>query len=192
MRFYFIVIFVIISIPAFAQSQSSTVPEEEPEKEQSTRPIEEIVVISERTFHSLRIQIREKREDIFRAFNELNENEDFDVDCRLSDNTRVLVRRQVCVPVFFDKAIAENTQNSIGDVLPGGPPATETSMSSRQIIRQEEDNFGTLNALMNEMAEKNAGFSESLDELSRMEREFDLRKERCMEKPAVLFLFRKC
>lgn len=186
------IIFLLASLlaidVAFAQEQNGT----ENETASDDRPIEQIIVIGERNFTSLRIQIREMKDQLFATFNEINQDNDYDVDCKNISHTRSRITQHVCRPVFFDKAIAQNAQDAIGAWVPTAPPPTAPLLSENQIINEERENFEILQTLIQELAEKDEAFAESLLELGKRQLEFEYRKQTCNEKPAVLFLFRRC
>jgi hypothetical protein len=158
---------------------------------ENSRMIESIIVISERTMHSLRIQLREMKTQLFYSFNDLNTDDEFDFDCRLSNNVRTKIQKHTCVPEFLDQAIAQNTQDAF-NFYQLGPPPVDFLKSIEQLIRENEDNFEKLRATMLEIAEANEEFGKELLAFGRSQQEFDYRQQECMKKPAVLFLFRKC
>jgi hypothetical protein len=51
------------------------------EQDVETRPIEEITVLGERTFFTLRLEIEAAEAEVYGLFNELNTNDDFDFKC---------------------------------------------------------------------------------------------------------------
>lgn len=192
MRILLLITCVLFVDTVAAQDQAE--PDQDPQRieENYNRPIEEIVVISSSTFPSLRFQIREMKDAIFAAFNELNDDDDFDVNCASVGHTRSRIKKHVCRPVFFDKAISENAQAALGNWIPTAPAPTDFLQSQAQIKSQQQRNFEKLQKLLLELAEEDEAFAASLIELGERELEFAYRKEVCMEKPAVLFLFRKC
>ncbi|MBT3530783.1 MAG: hypothetical protein HOF74_09295 [Gammaproteobacteria bacterium] len=181
--------FLIVSMSASAQDQA--LDQLSQTQSESSRQIESIIVISNRTMHSLRIQLRQMKDRLFSDFNELNDDDDFDVDCRLSNEARTKIQKTSCFPVFLDNAIYQNTQDSL-DLGQFGPPALDFRKSVQTLISENEDNFELLRSKIVEMAETNDEFGRGLLAFGNNQQEFDYRQQECMKKPAVLFLFRKC
>ena len=177
---------LLVSLPALSQDGSSL----QEDQTLSIRQIEEIVVVSGLTLHSLRFQIREAKEALFATFNELNVIEDFKVDCRTLNQTHTRINKHACVPEFFDRAITQNSKDSFS--FPGGPPQMDFLKSPSVIAREQEEKFEELQAVIEGIAEENAEFRNSLIEFASLERELEFRNATCSEKPAVFFLFRKC
>ncbi|PCI74974.1 MAG: hypothetical protein COB20_13925 [SAR86 cluster bacterium] len=189
MKFAYVSVFLLASLPAAAQDQAENNSNSGQESAQNTRPIEEITVTSDLSFSSLRFQIREARDKVYLMFNELNTDDDFDVDCRKTDYTGSYIQGHDCYPVFFDKAVAQNTQDAFGF---SGPPAMDFFKSQRVIMMQERSNFARLRVKVLNIAIENNAFADTLLDLHDVEREYEYRKEQCMKKPAFLFLFKRC
>ena len=63
------------------QQESSSESESATESQAANDVIEEISVIGERTTYSLRLEIKSAEADVYNLFNELNNNDEFDVTC---------------------------------------------------------------------------------------------------------------
>jgi len=185
MKIVLTIILILVSLSAFAQNKSSL-----QEETLTIRQIEEIVVVSGLTLPSLRFQIREAKEALFATFNELNDIEEFSVDCRTLNQTYTRINKHACVPEFFDRAITQNSKDSFS--FPGGPPQMDFLKSPSVIAREQIDKYEELQAVIEKIAEENESFRNSFIEYARLELELEYREATCMEKPRVLFLFRKC
>ena len=186
MRVLSIFLLLLVSFPTLSQDGSGL----QEEQTLTIRQIEEIVVVSGLTLPSLRFQIREAKEALFATFNELHDIEEFKVDCRTLNQTHTRINKHACVPEFFDRAITQNSKDSFS--FPGGPPQIDFLKSPSVIAREQEDKYEELQAVIEKIAEENAAFRNSLIEFASLERELEFRNATCTEKPAVLFLFRKC
>ena len=75
--------------------------------------IEQIIVVGERSPFRLRAQIKEAEKRLFSTYNEVNENEDYDVDCDKYTPTMSHISEQRCWPVFFHNVVAEEAQRAM-------------------------------------------------------------------------------
>ena len=94
------------------------------EQDAEPRPIEEITVLGERSFYTLRLEIETAEEEVYGLFNELNTNDDFDVTCTWEVYTGSHFKRRSCMAAYLREAQAENTQNYLKGIdvqldLPG-------------------------------------------------------------------------
>ena len=93
----------------YGQEDENADPDQEPQVTASQRPIEEILVTGERTFISLRNEIRREEENLYRIFNELNSHDRFDIKCKVERRTWSYILARNCYPKFFtDLRMAEN------------------------------------------------------------------------------------
>lgn len=99
----------LLSIPAMAQQQSSDSAEEEGE----------VIVIADLKLSEVRQFIEEVEEELYSAFNEYNDDDEFDVRCRQETPTGSNIPRRICEPVFLQKSRASNVNDSFlgADVL---------------------------------------------------------------------------
>jgi|GEM_PF-1383762 len=63
--------------------------------------LEEITVIGEQNFISIRNRIERAEDNLYSLFNELNDRDDFDIVCRTIRITNSNIPRRSCEPVFF-------------------------------------------------------------------------------------------
>lgn len=148
------------------------------------REIEEITVSIPRSFYSFRAQLEIAEEKLFSTYNDVNEDDDNDVNCRNSDWTGSHVTEQVCWPVFFEKAVAENTQDAIQGL--------DVQLSVEQLKRNANREFVALRENIQKVAFENPSVAKALVEFAVLERTYMQRRAECMKKPAVLFIFRRC
>jgi len=76
-----------------AQTQDTGSPASK-EQDVQTRPIEEITVLGERSFFTLRLEIEAAEAEVYGLFNELNTNDDFDFKCTREAYTGSHIKRR--------------------------------------------------------------------------------------------------
>jgi len=192
MGFAFLGLMLSGSMPALAQdpepaSNSETEAEAENQLEnqaQQSVTIEEIVVSAERSFFRLRNQIRIAEVRMYSVYNDFNEVDEFDVDCRKSDWTDSYIQQQICWPAFFEKLVADNAQDyqlGLDILIPIG-----------QLENQFKNKFDELRANITRVAAENPAAREALMEYGKLEEALRVKKEECLKQPAFLFVFRYC
>lgn len=151
---------------------------------QNVRVIEEITVRADRSFFLLRAQLEFAKEKLYSTYNDFNEDDEQDVNCKQTDWTSTRIQEQQCWPVFFEKLVAENTQAALRgeDIL----------MTIRQLERRTTKEFEQLRANIERVAIENPEVAESLIELSELEQDYKRQREECMKKPAFLLILRRC
>ena len=99
----------LLCMPLLAQQQSSDSAEDEGE----------VIVIADLRLAEVRQFIEEVEEELYSAFNEYNDDDDFDVRCRKETPTGSNIPRRICEPVFSQKSRASNVNDSFlgADVL---------------------------------------------------------------------------
>ena len=73
-------------------------------------PMEEITVIGQKQIMGLRQQIFRAEDHAFEIFNALNDDNDYDVHCRMVANTGTRIERRTCMPNFYHDATANEAQ----------------------------------------------------------------------------------
>lgn len=118
-----VLILAALSCASTAFSQDAT------SAEVSTRPTEEITVVGQRTLLGIRYQIRREEDNLYRLFNELNSNDEFDIKCRMVKRLSHIARRE-CEPRFLSKARSANAIMGLADMRSGAGGADPTSQES--------------------------------------------------------------
>ena len=80
-------------------------------KSEAGPPIESIIVTAQQSFFLLNSQIEYATQRLYSVYSDLNEIEEFDVECRSSDWTGTHIKQQECWPAFFDQIVADNAQD---------------------------------------------------------------------------------
>jgi len=146
--------------------------------------IEEIVVTAERSFYRLNVQIEYAKEKLYSVYNDLNELDEFDVDCRTSNWTHTRIQEQICWPVFFDRIVAENSQDSFNGL--------DLIMPVGHLKTQYQNKFDELRTNIAKVASENPEATAALMELGKLEEALRRKREECLEQPALLFFLRLC
>lgn len=163
------VILLLFSQLALAQSQQST--EQEAESTETIRypqqVLEEIIVVGERTFISIRYQIERAEDNLYQLFNELNSSDNFDLVCRNRKRLSHIPRRE-CEPKFLTRARQANAVMAMAamrgvEYVPGistGNSAMyqyglDLLQSERELKSWEGRAFEALNAEMLRLATEN-------------------------------------
>lgn len=94
--------------------------EEESDSTEDDEVIDEITVISARDLLALRVEIDRAEDEIYQIFNELNEDDDYDMICKNEKPVGTRISRRVCRARLFREAMAEDARRAMdGDVMTG-------------------------------------------------------------------------
>ncbi len=147
--------------------------------------IEEIRVTAERSPFVLRRQLEAVTENFIAGYNDVNDVEEFDINCKMSDWTHTRIQEHVCVPVFFERALADAVQTGflIGDF-------TFTEMSF--VAFAERPRFEQLQNHILQLALEHPDLVDTLLELGKIQAALDAKRDECMAKPGFLGIFRLC
>ena len=130
------------------------------EQDAQTRPIEEITVLGERTFFTLRLEIEAVEAEVYGLFNELNTNDDFDVKCTREVYTGSHFKRRRCMAAYLKKAEAENAQNQLKGI--------DTRLSLSGVKGEVRQQTLAMEAEMAQLALDNPGFLQALRKLAEL------------------------
>ena len=147
-------------------------------------PIEEIIVTSQQSFRSLRLQIEVAEEQLYSIYNDLNEIEEFDIECRQSDWAGTHIRQHMCWPQFFTQMTAQNAQDwrfGLNILIPVD-----------QLKTKYEDKFDAARANIRRVAEEHPEAHAALLEVGKLQAAARRKREECMAQPAFLGVFRLC
>ena len=178
---------------SFSQdSQVNADPEANPQADESVKSvqlpyvtIEEIRVTAERSAFVLRQQLEVAREDFYASYNDVNDVDEFDINCNRSNWTHTRIQGQACMPVFFERALAEAARMAFitGDFI-------FTDMSS--VAFAVRPKFEQLENHILQMALEHPDLTDSLLELGKIQAALKAKKDECMAKPGFLGIFRLC
>ena len=94
--------------------------EEESDSTDDEAVIDEITVIGTPELLTLRVEIIRAEDEIYRIFNELNEDDDYDMICKNERPVGTHIARRVCRARLFRDAMAEDARRAMdGDLMTG-------------------------------------------------------------------------
>ena len=179
--------------PAFSQdsqviAETEASPQTEAVVESEQLPyitIEEIRVTARRSPYLLRRQLEAATEHFIAGYNDVNDIDEFDINCKRSNWSHTRIQEKICLPVFLERAVAEDAQRAIrdGDFF-------ITPFSSMPIV--EKSRFEQLQSHIVQLALENPDLTDSLLELGKIQAALKAKKEECMAKPGFLGIFRLC
>ena len=76
--------------------------------------IEEITIMGQQIIFNLRERIIQAEDSAFEIFNALNDDDMYDVQCRMVANTGTLIKKRVCLPNFYHTATADEASEHLG------------------------------------------------------------------------------
>ena len=132
--------------------------------------IEEIIVIGEKSLRSFRNQWVIAEDNFYDMYNSLNEDNEYDVICRMRSPIGSLIKKRECIPAFT----VMKTAGLVKSLMFGVPyPSGELSILKKKNIFHEK---------MKTITEANPILLETLIELSNAKNKYqEVRKERFEE-----------
>ena len=149
------------------------------------KPIEQITVIGKKPILTLFNQLEAAKIDLYSEYNEHNNLEQYNVECKKSDWTHTRIQEQICWPKFATDLVARNFQDSFQGI------AGVSGISIADIETQYADEFDKLRANILKVATENPDVAAWVLEVGAIEREISEREKECLEDPAFKVLFLK-
>ena len=108
--------------------------------EASDEPIEEITVVGPKTLLNLKFAAQRAEEDFFKLFNELNEDDEFDVFCDKDSNTYSRIKRRRCWSPFEREIEEDAMRDMVGPTgqLSGGTRRMPLNEALIRVKRKEQ------------------------------------------------------
>lgn len=175
--------FGLLALCNAALAAEDTAEENEPENE-AVITLEQIIVTGQRSLFLLRAQIESARESLYSSYNDFNVDDEFDVNCQRVTWTGTHIPGQQCWPAFFERLVAENSQDSligIGFLIPAG-----------ELANLYAERFDELRVNLEKVARETPPVADAMMDLGKLEQALALKREECMRKPAFLLIFRRC
>ncbi len=158
-----LVVIAMLAGPAVAQEAGVTDSDDDGwelvTRPSDDEPVEEITVYGERTVPALKAQIIRADRRIYGIWNEMNDDREFDVHCRLEGVYGSRRKERICLPAF-EHGVLEEAWYDLGTWTGAGRPQAEIR-SKREIMRQK----------MIEFAEQNPELAEAIFQRARLQRE---------------------
>jgi len=98
------------------ESDPPTVLEDNQNQDTGSEPpslLEEITITGQRPLRSMRIEIENAENLVNSLYNDLNDNDEFDVECREETHLGSFISERVCEPMFMKRLREENVQDYI-------------------------------------------------------------------------------
>lgn len=155
--------FLLVALPAVGQESIEAEPDAS-EWELVTppaddEPIEEITVYGEKTVPAIKAQIVRADRKLYGIWNQMNDDREFDVHCRLEGVYASRRKERICLPAF-EHGVLEESWNDLSRYTGAGRPEAEIR-EKREIMRQR----------MIEFAEQNPDLHAAIIERATLQRE---------------------
>ncbi len=161
--------------------------------------IEEITVTAERSLYSLRAQIRSTERSLYSSYNRFNDNDELDVRCHRRELYEDVRRSHRCWPKFFENIVAADAQVVALSALQGprifsgGYFGANPATTPLSVLRsRHEEKFEQLRNNIMTVAMENPAVYQALYDIAHLKNAYTIKREECMQKPAVLFVLRQC
>jgi len=101
-------VLLLVVLPASSVSQI-----ESTQAEESSEPIEEIVVHGHKSIIDLKHEMYEAEETLYDVYNSLNSDDDYDIHCYEEVPTGTKIPKRVCRTNFYEKQLRRETQRML-------------------------------------------------------------------------------
>ncbi len=162
---------LILALVPVGMCQTTSAAESEPA---SSETVEEITVYGEKSLIRLRHEIYRAEASFFAAFNELNSDDLFDVNCDYVSFLGDRRRQHRCVPKFVKRAEAEATAELIVNMNTMGASFGEYSPHRRRLKKMNELLWEEVRTLSAEHQE----LQDAIAVLARAKRVYESERER--------------
>jgi len=146
-------------------------------REQSTEPLEEIVVYGKKSLLNLRRELRRAEDDFYGLFNTLNVDDEFDIHCENEAPIGSHINERVCKANYVREATAAETRDRI---------LGQAGRTAAQIVSSKQKKF---HSNMVKMVEKNPELFQALVDIDAAGR--ILKSERDRRCEGRIFICRK-
>jgi tetratricopeptide (TPR) repeat protein len=102
-----VVALILLTALGIEHAAAQSGPAETADRADRAEPIEEIMVLGQRTLRSLRLEVQAARERVYDLFNSLNSDDEFNIHCRHVPRTGTRVLQRVCRPQYADSATSQ-------------------------------------------------------------------------------------
>jgi len=99
-----------VSLPSHGAAQGA-----DPESEETDAAIDEITIEGARTLDSMRAQVILAEDEAFALFNELNEDDGYDIICKKETRIGSQMPHRVCLSRMYRERLAEATADAIDE-----------------------------------------------------------------------------
>lgn len=174
---------VVVILPTISQAQNTgSAVSSKPES--NARPLEEINVISEKTRGAVRYQIKRAETRSYTLFNELNNSDEFDIECKRVKRGDTQIVRRFCEPNFLPKLRSQHTLVGPSSYrgLRGGHTFTGAGANflTGSLRLEAENKYDQLQEEMLRVAMENSKYWDLLIRIGQLQEEYEtLEPESC-------------
>jgi hypothetical protein len=163
---------LLLVLPLSGECQSDAV-----QTQESSELIEEIVVRGYKPLINLKFEMYEAEEALYKVFNSLNSNDDYDIHCYEEAPTGTKIKKRVCKTEKMGKILAEQTEK----MMRGEPytfPTNEIKKMNERMLAE-----------MAELASTHPEYLNALESYHQKQRAWESERERRCE--GRLFICRR-
>lgn len=136
------------------------------EADETNEVVDEITVMGVRDLGALRAELVRAENEVFNLYNELNDDDDYDIICKRVASIGSQIKKRVCQARIYRDALSEATEDDEGGILYVGPLVDEQKHS--KILREK----------MRDAANKNPQLIVALRNRLVLEQKFKLERDR--------------
>lgn len=168
---------VVVILPTISQAQNTgSAVSSKPES--NARPLEEINVISEKTRGAVRYQIKRAETRSYTLFNELNNSDEFDIECKRVKRGDTQIVRRFCEPNFLPKLRSQHTL--VGPSSYRGRTFSGANFLTGSLRLEAENKYDQLQEEMLRVAMENSKYWDLLIRIGQLQEEYEtLEPESC-------------
>lgn len=133
-RYCAAIVTLTVALVPVAYSQA---PSKENDGQDSSEPIEEIVVVGEKSLTKLRLELYKAEDNAYALFNAINSNDDFDIRCYREAPIGSRVLRRICKPNYEREATAEEARDFLLGIR-GSPPWGAIELKNKRLREEME------------------------------------------------------
>lgn len=170
---------LFLSNPTFAQDSPGL---GEPIEESIDEPIDEVVVVGEKSMRTLRHAVYRAEENFFDTFSRLNEDDEFDVRCFFEAPTGTRIRRHVCRANFLIAATSTEAEVWRSD----GPGLVAAGSSQALLERKKKELQQRVEAMIvanPELANALADYTAAKSDYDRERADRDAKRQESRDNP---------
>ncbi|MGI9270800.1 MAG: hypothetical protein ACR2QT_03430 [Woeseiaceae bacterium] len=128
--------------------------------------VDEITVMGVRDLGSLRTELMRAEDEVYNLYNELNDDDDYDIICQRVASIGSQIKKRVCQSRLYRDALSEATEDEDGGILFAGSLVNEKKHS--QILREK----------MFDVASKNPQLVIALRKRHALQQKFDSERDK--------------
>lgn len=131
-------------------------------------PMEEVTVIGQKQIFDLRMQVIQAEDHAYQIFDRLNNDDDYDVHCKLVANTGTHIKKRTCLPNFYFHVQASEKQSLYYAI--GSTTDYAVGPSARNVWARK---FPVFKAKVIKLAKENPEMMQAMTRLFDLQRKLD-------------------